>query len=134
MAWDQQGGCDVCEASRSRLGRAAEDMVERYLLQKGVEILERNYRDQYGHEELDIVARDGRSLIIVEVRSRRCSDPDDVLEGFSSSKAGHVKALAERYLCTRCDPRELEEVRFFLAGVLVSDDGNVEVVMFEDAF
>ena len=132
---DERARADVRRRdATNRMGREAEDRVASILEECGMEILERNYRDQYGHEELDIVARDGRALVIVEVRSRCCSEPDDILEGFSRSKAGHVKALAERYVCTRCSPGEYEEVRFFLAGVLVGEDGEAEVVMFPDAF
>ena len=49
---------------RQRIGRAAEDLVAVRLGTAGWEIVERNARTRYG--ELDIVARDGRTLVFIE--------------------------------------------------------------------
>jgi putative endonuclease len=56
---------------RRRSGQAAENAAVEFLQARGVTVLFRNYRFRLG--ELDIVARDGATLIIVEVRSR-CSE------------------------------------------------------------
>jgi putative endonuclease len=53
---------------RQRIGKNAEDAAVAFLEAHGLEILLRNYRGKSG--ELDIVARDPRTLIIVEVRTR----------------------------------------------------------------
>ena len=53
---------------RQIVGRRAEDVAVEFLRSQGHEILFRNYRRRLG--ELDIVARLGAELIIVEVRSR----------------------------------------------------------------
>ena len=52
---------------RQRIGRAAEDLVADRLARTGWEIVERNARTRFG--ELDIVARDGRTLVFVEVKA-----------------------------------------------------------------
>lgn len=49
-------------------GRSAEERAARFLEAQGVVILERNFRRRAG--EIDIVARDGATLAIVEVRAR----------------------------------------------------------------
>ena len=56
---------------RQQIGRTAEDAAVAFLESQGLEILFRNFRRRAG--ELDIVAREGHTLIIVEVRTR-CSD------------------------------------------------------------
>ncbi len=51
----------------AQTGREGEDEAARYLAGAGMEILARNWRTRRG--ELDIVARDGESLVIVEVKT-----------------------------------------------------------------
>ena len=53
---------------RQILGQQAEDIAAEFLRSRGLEILERNFRRRLG--ELDIVAREGETLVIVEVRTR----------------------------------------------------------------
>ncbi len=50
-----------------RLGRAGERVAWRHLRRHGLRLVERNWRCRSG--ELDIVARDGDMLVIVEVRT-----------------------------------------------------------------
>jgi putative endonuclease len=49
-------------------GGDAEEAAARFLAGKGLEIVARNYRTRFG--EIDLVARDGASLVFVEVRLR----------------------------------------------------------------
>ena len=53
---------------RQQIGRAAEDAAAAFLESQGLLVLFRNFRRRAG--ELDIVARDSSTLIIVEVRTR----------------------------------------------------------------
>ena len=53
---------------RQRIGKNAEDTAVTFLEAHGLKILLRNYRGKVG--ELDIVARDTRTLVVVEVRTR----------------------------------------------------------------
>lgn len=53
---------------RQRIGQAAEDAAVEFLRAQGLQIILRNFRARFG--ELDIVARDGNVLVIVEVRTR----------------------------------------------------------------
>src|SRR5690242_16542648 len=58
-------------AAALTLGRAAEDIAAKFLASQGLSILHRNFRRRLG--ELDLVARDGAELVIVEVRTRSSS-------------------------------------------------------------
>jgi putative endonuclease len=50
------------------LGRRSEELAAAYLTARGLLILHRNFRRRFG--EIDLVARDGHELVIVEVRAR----------------------------------------------------------------
>ena len=49
-------------------GQHAEDLAAAFLQHHGLELLERNYRCRFG--EIDLIARDGKTLVFVEVRMR----------------------------------------------------------------
>lgn len=51
-------------------GRRGEDLAHRYLRSRGYVIVARNYRNRCGSAEIDLVARDGETLVFVEVKSR----------------------------------------------------------------
>jgi putative endonuclease len=48
-------------------GRSGEDAAAAYLEEKGIKILEKNFRGRKG--EIDIIALDGDTLIFVEVKA-----------------------------------------------------------------
>ena len=50
-------------------GKIGESLAVYHLKEKGYRILEQNHRNKLG--EIDIIARDGESLVFVEVKSRR---------------------------------------------------------------
>jgi putative endonuclease len=101
-------------AERSALGRRAEELVARYLEERGFEIVERNAR--LGRLELDIVARRGGLLVFCEVRARssdRLMTPAQSVEG---GKAKRFRRAAAAYLASaRPRPRE---VRLDVASVV----------------
>ena len=58
-------------------GKFGEDLAVNYLINKGYQILERNWRS--GHKEIDIIALDGDTLVAVEVKTRKSNtygEPD----------------------------------------------------------
>ena len=59
-------------AKHNDLGKMGEDLAVQYLTDKGYEILERNWRNK--HKEIDIIAKDGETLVIVEVKTRQSDD------------------------------------------------------------
>lgn len=52
------------------LGRRGEDLAHRYLKQHGYKIVARNWRLPSGDGEADLIAWDGETLVIVEVKTR----------------------------------------------------------------
>ena len=60
------------------LGRYGEALAARYLRERGMTIVERNWRCPEG--EIDLVALDGDCLVICEVKTRRGTGTGDPLE------------------------------------------------------
>ncbi len=55
-------------AKHNELGRLGEDMAVEYLREKGYGVLERNWK--LGDLEVDIIARVGETIVLVEVKTR----------------------------------------------------------------
>jgi putative endonuclease len=111
---------------RQRIGRAAEDLVARRLAERGWEIVERNARTRYG--ELDIVARDGRTLVFVEVKAGRAGSafgPERPVLGVDRRKQLRVRKLATAWMAKRRDSPYYAEIRFDAVGVTFDHDDRV---------
>jgi putative endonuclease len=67
------GGNQVDAKKRDPLGDRGENMAAKYLRNQGYKILERNFRCDMG--EIDIVAKEGKVLVFVEVKTRAYDDP-----------------------------------------------------------
>jgi putative endonuclease len=80
---------------RRGLGADGERVAAEHLQRLGYCILERNLRSRYG--ELDLIARDGDTIVFVEVRTRR-SDAMAPEESITSVKARRLIELGVRYL------------------------------------
>ena len=77
-------------------GAAAESIAVRFLEARGVRVVARNYRCRGG--EIDIVARDGATLVFVEVRLRRNSLFGDAAASITVAKRRRLAFAAKHYL------------------------------------
>lgn len=107
------------------IGATAEDRAADALHCHGYRIVERNYRCKVG--ELDIVAREGPTLVFVEVRSRRTSDFGSALEAVGWRKQNKVSRVAAHYIAVR-RPR-FDTARFDVVAIT-----GEEVVVVKDAW
>jgi putative endonuclease len=84
--------------SRARvvLGKIGEDLACAELVRRGYEIIARRYRRRGG--ELDIVARDGETLVFVEVKAREDLQFGGASEAVTFRKRRHMALVAEDYL------------------------------------
>jgi len=57
------------EKYKQKLGKRGEDRAEEYLKRKGFFILDKNYR--YGHKEIDLIGKEGNTIVFVEVKTGR---------------------------------------------------------------
>lgn len=81
---------------RGRFGRHGEELAARHLSVKGYQIVARNWRCETG--EIDLVARDGAGLAIVEVRARRGRAFGSPEESITPAKQARLVDLAEAYV------------------------------------
>jgi len=106
--------------------RRGEDLAHRYLQQQGYVVVARNFRPRSGVPELDIVAWEGETLVIVEVKSRTSAEyaeygaPDRAIDGF---KRDRLFRGAREY--TRRAGIEWTRVRFDIVNVLLSDPPSI---------
>jgi len=112
-------------AQRQRIGRAAEDLVAARLAGSGWEIVERNARTRFG--ELDIVARDGRTLVFVEVKAGRAGSsfgPERPVFGVDRRKQQRIRRLATAWMGESRDAPYYAEIRFDAVGVTFDRSGR----------
>lgn len=82
--------------NKRTLGSEYEQRAAEYLTQRGLKILERNYRCRQG--EIDLIARDGSYLVFVEVKYRSDDSKGDPAEAVGSRKQQHIREAARFYL------------------------------------
>ena len=77
-------------------GEWAESFVVRDLIDRGMEIVSRNYRTRFG--EVDLIAKDGSTIAFIEVRARRSTTFGTPAETISRAKARRITAACHEYL------------------------------------
>lgn len=116
---------------RHRFGRRAENYAARELRRQGYKILARNWRTKIG--EVDLIARDGDDLVIVEVKARQ----DDHFGGPELAVGPTKQRKLSKLLALYVQEHGLEDVncRFDVVSVLLGKRGRFErVEIFRDAF
>lgn len=112
-----------------RRGDLGEDAAARYLESRGFRVLERNWR--YKQWELDLICRDGDTVVFVEVKTRAATTMGIPADALTRKKQVRLVKAASQYL-TKNDLWD-EPCRFDLAAVI--DTGHsMDVDYFEDAF
>ena len=82
--------------ARGVAGARAEALAAAFLLARGLAIVERNFRCRRG--EIDLIARDGETLVFVEVRLRTRRDFGDAAASITAAKRARIAASALFYL------------------------------------
>lgn len=101
-----------------RTGATGEELACGWLTTKGFTVLHRNWR--HGRHEIDIVARDGRFLVVVEVKTRssdRWGHPEEAVD-----RAKQRKLMAAAEALVHSIPEDLE-LRFDVLGITLTADG-----------
>jgi putative endonuclease len=114
---------------RAALGRIGEDLACEELERRGYEILARRYRRRGG--ELDIIARDGQTLVFVEVKARKGRAFGEAAEAVTMIKRRRMVRTALDYMLRR----QLAECpcRFDVVSISL-DAGEPSIVVFRNAF
>ena len=83
-------------ASRQALGKTGEDLACDELVRRGYAIVARRYRRRGG--ELDIIARDGPTLVFIEVKARDTRMFGDGVDAVTAVKRRRIVHLALEYV------------------------------------
>ena len=81
---------------RRVLGRAGEEIAERWLRGAGLAIVARGFRARYG--EIDLIARDGPMVVFVEVKTRTQGAFGRPAEAVTATKRGRIARVASLFL------------------------------------
>lgn len=116
----------------SLLGKKGEEMVCKFLENRGHTIIERNWR--YGHLEIDIISIDKNGIHFVEVKSRRIPFEAEPQESVTGIKQRRLYKAALGYLKTGKGKNiDDAECHFDIASVIFERE-TVIIRIFEDAF
>ena len=110
---------------RRQLGDAGEDLAAAALKKQGYKILERNYVCPLG--EIDLIARQGKTYVFIEVKTRKNDRFGAPQEAVNSTKQRKLRLLADYYL----KQKRLGEVdmRFDVVGITMAADGpRLEII------
>ena len=99
-------------------GRASEHIARRWLLRRGLEFIEANYRCPVG--ELDLVMLEDDCLVFVEVRYRRTNHYGGALESVTLAKQARLGRAAEHFLQRR-NAHQQRPVRFDVIAISGKD-------------
>ena len=108
------------------LGKSGEEAACVELRRRGYAILARRYRTRIG--EIDIVARDGPTLVFVEVKARTSARYGHPAEAVILHKQAKLTAMAEDYL-SRCGPGARDRpCRFDVVAVTLGEQGEAATI------
>lgn len=108
---------------KDAVGAYGERVAAAHLTAAGMVVLERNWRCAIG--EIDIVARDGDTLVFCEVKTRTGTGFGHPLEAVTARKAARLRRLAAAW--TRERGVHLPDIRIDLVGVLRPRRGPAQV-------
>lgn len=118
---------------RAARGAAAEDAVVEHLRALGILVLARNVR--VGRLEIDVVAREGPVIAIVEVRTRGEASWQRALDSIDHRKRERIRRAGERLWRDRfARDRSVERMRFDAASVTFTPNGDAIVEHIKAAF
>lgn len=112
------------------LGSLGESLARTALEQQGYAILATRYRTRAG--EIDIVAREGRCLVFVEVKARRHTECGTPAEAVTPRKQRRIIAMARDFLART--PTDATSCRFDVVAILLPGDGPPIVDVIRNAF
>ena len=115
---------------RKNLGESGEELACRELGERGYAIVARRYRTRHG--EIDIIARDGDTIVFVEVKLKTTGEFGAAVESVTPWKQRRVAAMAVDYLArnrlTDCP------CRFDVVAIDLLERGAPRITVIKSAF
>ena len=116
-------------ATHNDIGALGEQIALEYLLERKYQILEKNW--VCGHKEVDIIAKDGDTIVFVEVKTRHSTclvEPEITVDVY---KQRHLiwaaNSFVNRYQYDN-------DVRFDIIAIVIDKNNEKRIEHIEDAF
>lgn len=110
-------------------GERGEGLATAFLINKGYEILDRNWR--HGHGEVDIIAMYKDILVFVEVKTRTANYFGQPASFVDSKKMDKLAKIASVYMEKIGHDWE---IRFDIIGILLKSPQSADITHYEDAW
>jgi len=108
---------------RHELGRKGEGSAAACLVGKGMKVLEANYRSRVG--EIDLIARDRKTYVFIEVKTRKGSGYISPLYAVNRAKQKRIIRAAQFYMKEKKLNSHTTPCRFDVVTV-IDDEGRIE--------
>ena len=116
-------------ATHNELGALGEQIAVDYLIERGYQIIERNWSN--GHKEIDIVAKDDDTIVIVEVKTQRSTylvEPETAVDVFKQRNLiWAANSFVNRFQYDN-------DVRFDIISIVIDRNNEKRIEHIEDAF
>ena len=123
---------DEIDRQKIELGRKGEEIALKYLTDKGYELIARNYRfKRFG--ELDLIMKDDKYLVFVEVRTKKNTLFGTPIETVDYAKRRQIEKMAQLFFTKEKIPEDTF-CRFDVIGIVLPDNGEPQVEHIQDAF
>ncbi len=131
LATDWRDRITASKSEHLRRGAGGEKLAARFLRQQHYKILYRNFRGRSGGE-IDIVCRDGDTLVFVEVKTRGSEDFGRPYETIRSDQKRRISRGALAWLRMLDNPDIL--FRFDVVEVLMRETAEPQIELIRNAF
>lgn len=105
------------------LGKRGEEAAAAFLTTAGHEIIDRNWRCSYG--EIDLITRDAREIVFVEVKTRSSTAKGHPLEAITPEKLSRLRVLAGRWIAAH--PGTASRIRIDAIGIVAPRNAAPQV-------
>ena len=113
---------------RKALGNRGEDIAARFFIERGFEVVVRNWRCRIG--EIDLIVSKGDEIRIVEVKTRRSLAAGEPEESVTESKLQRLDDLAQMYFSE--NGMEDSDYHIDVVSITFGSDGRPAVRHLED--
>lgn len=112
------------------LGKAGEEVALKYLKRKKFKIIKKGFRLYKG--EIDVIAYDRKTLVFIEVKTRRSRSFGLPEESVTTAKQRQIKKIAQGFMAF--NNLENVECRFDVISLIFNKRNGYFIRHFKDAF
>lgn len=112
------------------LGKAGEEVALKYLKRKKFKIIKKGFRLYKG--EIDVIAYDRKTLVFIEVKTRRSRNFGLPEESVTTAKQRQIKKIAQGFIAF--NNLENVECRFDVISLILKKNDGYFISHFKDAF